>query len=64
MTGKADARMNSRLSSPGKVCQDERGMSQLLEIEVSDEVLLAMQKDPKDLAGEMRLAAAAKILKT
>ncbi len=35
-------------------------MSRLLEIEVSDEVLLAMQKDPKDLAGEMRLAAAAK----
>ena len=35
-------------------------MRRLLEIEVSDEVLLAMQKDVKDLADEMRLAAAAK----
>jgi predicted HTH domain antitoxin len=35
-------------------------MSQVLEIEVSDDLLLGMQKDPKGLAGEMRLAAAVK----
>jgi predicted HTH domain antitoxin len=35
-------------------------MSQLLEIELPDEVFLGLQKDPKNLAAEMRVAAAAK----
>jgi len=35
-------------------------MTQILEIEMADDVFLAMQKDPKDLAKEMRLAAAVK----
>ncbi len=35
-------------------------MTQTLEIEMSDDVFLSMQKDPKDLAKEMRLAAAVK----
>ena len=35
-------------------------MSQMLEIEVPDEVLLGLQKDAKGLAEEMRLAAAVK----
>jgi len=35
-------------------------MSQTIEIELSEDVFLAMQKDPKDLAKEMRLAAAVK----
>ncbi|MGE3313232.1 MAG: UPF0175 family protein [Limisphaerales bacterium] len=35
-------------------------MSQTLSIEMPDEVLLAMQKDPVSLAAEMRVAAAAK----
>ena len=35
-------------------------MSQIIEIELSEDVFLAMQKDPKDLAKEMRLAAAVK----
>ena len=35
-------------------------MSQIIEIELSDDVFPAMQKDPKDLAKEMRLAAAVK----
>ena len=35
-------------------------MSQLLEIEVPDEVLLGLQKDAKHLAAEMRIAAAVK----
>ena len=35
-------------------------MSQVLEIEVPDEVLLGLQKDVKGLAEEMRLAAAVK----
>jgi predicted HTH domain antitoxin len=35
-------------------------MSQLLEIEMPDEVLLGLQKDPKGLAAEMRIAAAVK----
>ena len=35
-------------------------MSQILEIEMSDEVLLGMQKEPKQLAAEMRVAAAVK----
>ena len=35
-------------------------MSQVLEIEVPDEVLLGLQKDAKGLAEEMRLAAAVK----
>jgi predicted HTH domain antitoxin len=35
-------------------------MTQTLEIEMADDVFLAMQKDPKDLAKEMRLAAAVK----
>ena len=35
-------------------------MSQLLEIEVPDNVLLGLQKDAKHLAAEMRIAAAVK----
>jgi len=35
-------------------------MTQTLEIEMADDVFLSMQKDPKDLAKEMRLAAAVK----
>ena len=35
-------------------------MSKVLEIEMSDEVLLGLQEDPKHLAGELRLAAAVK----
>ena len=35
-------------------------MSQVLEIEVPDDVLLGLQKDNKGLAKEMRLAAAVK----
>lgn len=35
-------------------------MSQLLKIELPDEVFLGLQKDPKHLAAEMRLAAAVK----
>lgn len=35
-------------------------MSQILEIEVPDDVLLGLQKEPKQLAAEMRLAAAVK----
>ena len=35
-------------------------MSQILEIEMPDEILSAMQKDASQLAGEMRLAAAVK----
>ena len=35
-------------------------MSQMIEIELSEDVFLAMQKDPKDLAKEMRIAAAVK----
>jgi predicted HTH domain antitoxin len=35
-------------------------MSQVVQIEVPDEVALAMQKEPADVAKEMRLAAAAK----
>ncbi len=31
-----------------------------IEIELSEDVLLAMQKDPKDMAKEMRIAAAVK----
>ena len=37
-----------------------KSMSQLLEIEVPDEVLLGLQKDAKHLAAEMRIAAAVK----
>lgn len=35
-------------------------MSQVLEIEVPDHVLLGLQKDAKHLAAEMRIAAAVK----
>jgi predicted HTH domain antitoxin len=35
-------------------------MSQVLEIEVPDDVLLGLQKDAKHLAAEMRIAAAVK----
>ena len=35
-------------------------MSHVLEIEMPDEVTLAMQKEPLAIAGEMRLAAATK----
>ncbi len=35
-------------------------MSQLLQIEVPDDVLLGLQKEPKQLAAEMRIAAAVK----
>ena len=35
-------------------------MTQTLEIEMADDVFLAMQKDPKDLARDLRLAAAVK----
>ncbi len=35
-------------------------MSQVLQIEVPDDVLLGLQKDPKHLAAEMRIAAAVK----
>ena len=35
-------------------------MSQIIEIELSEDVFPAMQKDPKDLAKEMRIAAAVK----
>jgi len=35
-------------------------MSQLLEIQMPEEVLLAMQKDAQSFAAEMRLAAAVK----
>jgi len=35
-------------------------MSQLVQIEVPDDVAMAMQKDPSEVAKEMRLAAAAK----
>jgi len=35
-------------------------MSQILEIEMPDEVLLGMQKEPKQLAAEIRVAAAVK----
>jgi len=35
-------------------------MSQIIEIELSEDVFLAMQKDPKDMAKEMRIAAAVK----
>ena len=35
-------------------------MSQLVQIEVPDELALAMQKEPAEVAKEMRLAAAAK----
>ena len=35
-------------------------MNQTLEIEVPDDVLLGLQKDPKQLASEMRAAAAVK----
>ncbi len=35
-------------------------MSQILEIEMPDDVLLGLQKEPKQLAAEMRVAAAVK----
>jgi predicted HTH domain antitoxin len=35
-------------------------MSQILEIELPDELLLGLQKEPKQLAAEMRIAAAVK----
>ena len=35
-------------------------MSQILEIEMPDEVLLGLQKEPKQLAAEIRVAAAVK----
>jgi len=35
-------------------------MSTTLQIEVADDVLAALQRDPQDLAREMRLAAAVK----
>jgi predicted HTH domain antitoxin len=35
-------------------------MSQIVEIEMPDDVLLGLQKEPKQLAAEMRVAAAVK----
>lgn len=35
-------------------------MSKMLQIEVAEDVLLALQQEPEDLARDMRLAAAAK----
>ena len=40
--------------------QDRKPMSQMMEIEMPDEVLLGLQKEPKQLAAEMRVAAAVK----
>lgn len=42
------------------VWQNDPCMSQVLEIEVPDDVLLGLQKDAKHLAAEMRIAAAVK----
>jgi predicted HTH domain antitoxin len=41
-------------------CHDNLCMSQVLQIELPDEVFLGMQKDPERLAAEMRVAAAVK----
>ena len=35
-------------------------MSKLLQIEISDDILLSMQKSPEDFTSELRLAAAVK----
>jgi predicted HTH domain antitoxin len=42
------------------MCQTENSMSQVLEIEVPDDVPLELKKDNRGLANEMRLAAAVK----
>jgi predicted HTH domain antitoxin len=45
----------------GYVCRGQNNaMSKVLEIEMPDDVLLALQEDAPHLAGELRLAAAVK----
>ena len=49
-----------KLAKDAAAWRGEPNMSQILEIELSDDVFLGLQKDAKNLAAEMRVAAAVK----